>query len=327
MTINAGYVSLSIGFLLTFALGAVMDWRYLAWCGIVFPVISLIGLFILPETPHWLIQKDRIEHAYSSLLWLRGDSNIAQNELNAHLFRINDEKKSAQISQATASWRDFFKPSALKPIVIIFSFILFFNLSGTYLIIYYAIDILSQVHLAIDPKNTSVVLSVVRLIVTVGFCWLFMKVKRRNIYLIAGIGSAFGSLALAACIYNPSIFPNETIKSWATGSLLLIYVATNTGFMIAPGFLTAELLPTKTRGRLAGCIYTYFSVVTFILNKFFPLLSEHIGIAGVLFVFGIASLATVSVIFFMVPETKGRSLLEIERYFQNHGWIYKKNSF
>lgn len=326
VTINFGYVSLSVGFLLTFALGAAMDWRYLALCGTVFPIVTLIGLLILPESPIWLIRKNSIDKAYSNLLWLRGDSNIARNELNEHLSRINLEKDAAQNLPNTTSWRDFIQPSALKPIVIIFSFILLFNLSGTYLIIYYAIDILSQVNLIVSPQNASVILSVVRLIVTIGFCWLLMKVNRRNIYLTAGIGSAFSTLALAACLYNPNLLPNETMKLWTAGSLLLIFVATNTGFMIAPGFLTAELLPNKTRGRLAGYIYTYFSIVTFILNKFFPRLNEHIGITGVILVFGLASLANTLVIYFLVPETKGKSLLEIERYFQTHGWIYKKSN-
>lgn len=107
--------------------------------------------------------------------------------------------------------------------------------------------------------------------------------------------------------------------------MLLMYTATNTGFMIAPGFMTGEMLPAKIRGRLAGYIYTYFSVVTFILNRFFPNLNQHIGLTGVIFVFGLASLATTTLIYFTVPETKGKTLLQIERYFQTHGWIYKSS--
>lgn len=323
ITINVGYVSLSVGFLLTFSLGAVMNWRYLAWSGIIFPMVTLFGLFILPETPLWLIRNGNIDKAYKNLLWLRGDANIARNELNENLSRLNQEKESSQNSSAQTSLRDFLRLSVLKPIVIIFSFIMLFNLSGTYLIIYYAIHILSQVQLTISPTNTSVILSVVRLIVTIGFCWLFMTVKRRKIYLIAGIGSTISTLLLAGYLFmKPDV---SAVSMFIIGSLLLIYVATNTGFMIAPGFLTGELLPAKIRGRLAGYIYTYFSVVTFVLTKFFPLSNTYIGLTGVLFVFGLTSLATTALVFFMVPETKGISLIEIEQHFQSNGWIYKRN--
>lgn len=323
-TINVGYVSLTTGFLLIFTLGAVMGWRLLAWSGIVFPIVTLIGAIILPETPLWLIRNGQTERAYKILVWLRGDPNIARNELHENTARLNQEKDMAQNIGETRSWRDFLRPSVLKPTVIIFSFILLFNLTGTYLIIYYAIDILSQFKMMISPVNANVILSSVRLIVTVGFCWLFMRVNRRTIYLTAGIGSTISTLALSAYLFKRNEFSNESSMSlWLAGSLLLLFVTTNTGFIIAPGFLTGELLPAKIRGRLAGYIYTYFSIVTFILNKFFPLLNAYIELTGVLLVFGLASLATTALIYFMVPETRGRSLLTIEQYFENNGWIYK----
>lgn len=323
---------MSFGFLLTFALGAVMNWRYLAWFGCLFLAIPIVGLFILPETPVWLTRNGKIEQAYKNLLWLRGDVNIAQNELNEHLSRLNQEKDSAAQNNNDTSYRDFLQPSVLKPIVIIFGFILFFNLSGTYLIIYYAIDILSQVDLTVSPLNASVILSLVRLIVTIGFCWLVMHVKRRMIYLVAGIGSTFSTLTLASYLYMKQYSNVGGDESTATRIdmlisllLLLIYVSTNTGFMIAPGLMTGELLPAKIRGRLAGYIYTYFSIVTFLLNKFFPQLNEYIGLCGVLMVFGLASLLATALVFFLVPETKGVSLLKIERHFQTNDWIYRQN--
>lgn len=324
ITINFGYVSLSAGFLLTFALGAAMNWRFLAWSGVVFPAITLIGLLILPETPNWLVRHDQIEKAYKNLLWLRGDPNIARNELNETLSRFNKEKETASKSGNSHSWRDFLQPSILKPIVIIFSFILLFNLTGTYLIIYYANDVFSQVNFQISTEYVNVALSTVRLIVTFGFCWLFMHIKRRTIYLIAGIGSTISTLALAIYLHIEKNSVNKwAISPWVAGSLFFLYVATNTGFLIAPGFLTGELLAARIRGRLAGYIFTYFSIVTFVLNKYFKQLNAFVGVTGILLVFGIASLANTVLIFFMIPETKGKSLDQIEQYFQTHGWIYK----
>lgn len=334
--LNVGYVSLSFGFLLTFALGAVINWQYLAWIGCLIPMITISGFFILPETPVYLCRNGHIERAYNSLLWLRGDANIARNELNEHLSRLNQEKDAAAVqnggnSESSMSFRDFLQPAVLKPIVIIFGFILFFNLSGTYLIIYYAIDILSQVDLIVSAEYASAILSVVRLIVTIGFCWLFMHVKRRMIYLLAGIGSSMSTLCLAGYLFTRQYLNRGTssasatpIDVWISGLLLLIYVSTSSGFLIAPGFLTGELLPAKIRGRLAGYIYTYFSIVTFVLNKCFPQSNEYIGLCGVLLVFGMASVITTALVFCMVPETKGISLLEIEQHFQTNGWIYSR---
>lgn len=306
-----------------------MTWRLLAWSGIVLPILTLISLmFIVPESPIWLIRHNRNSDALKILKWLRGDTNIARNELNANLARIDQEAATTtQQSIITTSWRDFFQPYAFKPIVIIFSFLVLFNISGTYLIVYYALDIISQVNLVISSQNANVILSIVRLIVTIGFCWLFMHYKRRRIYMIAGIGSTLSTFALSYFLFRGKTQQNQTsFDAWIAGTLLLIYVATNTGFMIGPGFMTGELLPARIRGRVAGCIYTFFSVITFILLKVFPLLNAYIGLVGVLFVFGIASFLTMALIYFMVPETKDKSLLEIEQYFQHHGWIYRSQS-
>lgn len=327
---NVGYVSLSIGFLVTFALGGIMNWRSLAWTGIILPILTLIGLaFVVPESPIWLIRHDQKSKALKNLIWLRGDINIARVELNQHSTRLNEEKANAQRLPASSLWRDFCQPYALKPIVIIFSFILLLNLSGTYLIVYYALDIISEANLVIGTKNANVILSTVRLIVTIVFCWLFMHVRRRRIYLIAGIGSTISSFALGLFLHvGKNALENRSILGghWIVGLLFVIYVATNTGFMIAPGFLTGELLPARIRGRFAGYIYTFFSIVTFVLMKGFPLLFDQIGIVGALFIFGAASLLTTALVYFMIPETKGKSLLEIEHYFQQHGWIYRSQS-
>lgn len=326
---NVGYVSLSIGFLLTFALGSIMSWRSLAWAGIILPILTLVGLtFIVPESPIWLLRHDQDNKALKNLIWLRGDTIIAHMELNQHTTRLNEEKANAQRSPASSLWRDFCQPYALKPLVIIFSFIFLFNLSGTYLIVYYALDIVSKANFAIGTQNANVILSSVRLIVTIVFCWLFMHVRRRRIYIIAGIGATISSFALGYFLYKgKNALENQTIlDNWIIGSLFVIYVATNTGFMIAPGFLTGELLPARIRGRFAGYIYTFFSIVTFVLMKVFPLLFDQIGLDGVLFIFGSASLLTTALVYFMIPETKGKSLLEIEQYFQQHGWIYRSQS-
>lgn len=328
-TMNVGYVSLSLGFLLTFAFGGIMDWRSLAWCGTLLPAITLIAIIVIvPETPLYLIRHDRVNKALENLIWLRGDANIARNELNENLVRLEQERATIQQQQPITSnlWRDFSQPYAFKPIVIIFAFLVLFNMSGTYLIVYYALDIISQVNLVVSSQNANVIISSVRLIVTIGFCWLFMHIKRRQIYLLAGIGSTISTIALAIFLYSGKIEDVPIVyHAWIAGSLLLIYVATNTGFMIAPGFMTGELLPARIRGRFAGYIYTFFSVITFAQVKFFPMSNAYIGLVGVLFVFGVASLLTTSLIYFMIPETKGKSLLEIEQYFQQSGWIYKSH--
>lgn len=322
---NMSYVSLSVGFLSVFVLGALFTWRIITFTFIILPILVCIGLCFLPETPVWLVRHGQQTKAYKSFEWLRGSKDLARNELNEYLARFEQEKAHAAArAERTSIWYNFTQSAVLKPLFIITAFIALFNISGTYPIVYYALDIISQVGLEASKESIAIYLSLIRLIVTVGFCVIFMRVQRRSFYLFAGIGSTVSTLLLALFLQNRTVIGVAPhYDQWIVGLLLIAYVATNTGFMIMPGFLIGELLPAKVRGQLAGYIYMFFSVVTFGVVKIFPAVGAGIGIVGILYVFSGASFLTAALVYAMVPETRGKSLLEIERYFQESGWRYK----
>lgn len=326
-TVNVGYVSLSIGVLVAFALGAVHHWRTIAWASIVLPSITLIAIAIIPETPIWLVRKGRIDKALESLTWLRGNKVLASDELGRLTSRIEADKllEKEQHEQSQNFWAICARKAVYRPAIIVLLFILFFNVSGTYLIVYYAVDIIADLNLPlIDKSSATLILSVVRLVVTVLFCWLFIHVPRRKIYLLAGIGSTLSTATLAFYIFGDfSKIVGTTTDMFVKSALMATYVATNTGFQIVPGFMIGELLAAKVRGRVAGYLYTLFSIIVFGITKTFPSMKSNIGFDGILVVWAVASLAATILIYFTVPETKGKTLDEIEDYFRNGGWIYR----
>lgn len=326
VTINVGHVSISFGFLLTLALGSIMYWRLVAWIFIILPTTSLISIAFLPETPLWLVRHDRVEKAMQNLLWLRGDKSIAEEELNNIKVRFEREQfmDSENNNKTNSIWSECMKRSTLKPIIIISLFLFLFNATGTYLIVFYAVDIIADLHLTINANAASVILAVIRLVVTIGFCLLFLRSTRRSIYLLSGFGSTLSTICLGFYLLTQRQSEPSTYDTIIIGTLFTLYIVTNTGFLMAPGCLIGELLPAKIRGRLAGYIYTLFSAIIFILTKIFPMLSKCIGISGIMFIFGFASLATTALVYFMVPETKGKSLDEIEDHFENSGWIHRR---
>lgn len=312
--------------LLAFALGAFLHWRTIAWVCVVMPAITLFTIAIIPETPVWLVRNGEIDRALKSLTWLRGNKILGTNELNKLSSRFDDDEsqEKQQNEQAQSIWKICTKKAVHRPTVIVFLFIIFFNLSGTYLIVIYAVDIVNDLKLPMIDKSTgTVILSAIRLAVTVLFCWLFIHVPRRKIYLLAGIGSTFSTAALAFYIFagfSNGLDPATDVCF--KGTLITMYVATNTGFQITPGFMIGELLPAKVRGRVAGYLYTTFSIIIFIITKLFPSMRNQFGIDGILVVWALASLAATMLIYFTIPETKGKSLDEIEDYFRYGGWIY-----
>lgn len=323
-TVNVGYVSLSIGVLVAFALGAFFHWRTIAWISVALPAFTFLTIAIIPETPIWLVRNGRCKEALKSLTWLRGDKVLATYELNKHKKRLEEDQilDEQQNDHPQNMWT---RKSVYKPTIIVFLFIIFFNISGTYLIVIYAVDIVVDLNLSLINESTAtIVMSSIRLTVTIMFCWLFLHVSRRKIYLLAGIGSTLSTTALSIYIFaNFSNNTSPTADMCIKGVLMTTYVATNTGFQITPGFMIGELLPAKVRGQVAGYLYTSFSIIVFIITKTFPSMRAHIGIDGILLVWAVASLAATLLVYFMTPETRGKSLDDIEDYFRYGGWIYR----
>lgn len=330
VTINVGYVSLSIGVLITYTLGSFYSWRSIAWACTFFPAITLCLLPFIHDTPTWLIRHGRFKEARASLMWLRGNEVAVEREIAVITRSYEDEKlleqtKKTETDGSTSPWSECKQKFVYRPAIIVLLFILLFNVSGTYLILTYAVIIVEDLHLpSIDKSFATVLISIIRLVVTVIFCWLFLHVPRRKIYLIAGIGSALSTISLACyLIVAPdgiSSLANTAIK----GALLAAYIATNTGFQITPGFMIGELLPAKIRGKIGGYIYTMFSVYVFFLTKSFPFVKRYVGISGIFMQFGLASIAATLLVYFTVPETRNKPLNEIEEYFRHGSWIYQK---
>lgn len=89
-----------------------------------------------------------------------------------------------------------------------------------------------------------------------------------------------------------------------------------------PGVMVGELLPAQIRGRVAGYIFTGFNFFFFIVAKVFPYVSQRLKSHGVFMMFGIASFGASLVMYLFLPETKGKTLGEIEDYFQEKNWFW-----
>lgn len=323
MLINFTYVSYSIGILVVYVLGTFLHWRYVAWCGIVLPLISIATLSAVPiESPTWLIRNGYKEQAAKVLYWLRGDPSIANRELQDIQIRYEQEQYDQQLeceSIRTACART----EVLKPLILVGVFQMLLLLTGTYLIVFYAVDILSDLGTSVNSMTAAVLTALVRLSMTIVCCFAFYYMQRLSIYVPAGFGSGMTSTLLAIYLLYRYDEPKTNVDIFISFILMLIYIAMNTGFMVAPGFMIGELLPAKIRGRISGYIYAMFNISFFCLAKLFPYFKDTVKIYGVFLLFGAASFLATALIYFMVPETKGRTLGEIEDYFKQSTWLYR----
>ncbi|XP_017780645.1 PREDICTED: facilitated trehalose transporter Tret1 [Nicrophorus vespilloides] len=318
------FASYSFGILLVYALGSWFDWRLVAGSSTLLPLIAATLFFVLPESPVWLVKKNRDEDAKRALVWLRGGNNIqAKQELQQLVSRIDSQQNPGNSKSA---WKQMLEPRVIKPFIILNIFNIMQIFSGTYLIVFYAVDILSNISGGeIDHFLAAVLTACVRFIFTIVASILLAFVGRRTLALASGIGTGISALCLGTFLYFQA---DCSGSGYFAAFCVLIYVAANTiGFMILPGVLLGELYPANIRGFIGGLTFTSFNFILFVITKVFPLIRDLIGVHGVFWVFSLSSFFASIFLYLMLPETKGKTLEEIEDYFgqKNILWVVNNN--
>lgn len=332
------YVSYSTGILMVYALGATVHWQTVAWLATILPLLSLASFTLLPESPVWLVRNNREEEAGKALTWLRGAHNggkAAKQELQQLVDRVHSEEE-ARMRQGTntSSWKMFFKPEVIKPVAIVNVFNMVQIVAGTYLVIFYAVNLISETDNeagGIDKFLAAVLTAVVRLVFIIVACFLLLWVGRRPLALFSGVGSSAAALAVGSFLYyrisSPDPSPSPAADTWIVAGGILLYVATNSvGFFVLPGIAIGELLPVKIRGSFGGYIFAIFNLALFFIAKVFPSMLHAMGSHGVFWMFGLSSLAGTIFVYLFFAETKGKSLEQIEDYFaeKNVLWLTRK---
>ena len=163
----------------------------------------------------------------------------------------------------------------------------------------------------------TVVIGVVQVVATIAACTMMDKLGRRKLLIIAGIGMALSCVTFGL-YYNVSRANPASTESlgWlALASLIGYIVAFSLGWGPVPMLFMSEVLPARARGTASGATTLVNWGLAFIVTKFFASLQEAAGLDGSFLLFGVACLGAVVFVYQKVPETKGRSLEEIEQFF------------
>ncbi|XP_031836351.1 trehalose transporter 1-like protein isoform X2 [Nomia melanderi] len=316
------------GILLVYALGASFTWDVVAFCGIILPLMALIAFTLIPESPVWLVRQAKLKKARKALLWLRGGNTdqvnteiaILEARVKADLARkIISTSYTDQMFSAISTILD---PTILKPLIIINVFNILLLSSGTYIIVFYAVELISNIGGEnINNYFAAVITAVIRLLFTLIGSTLLLFLGRRSLGILSAFGSGVASLFLAGYILTRK--ESSSIDVYVVGVCLLMYVAANSlGLMVLPGIMGGELLPQRARGIGGAFSFFVFNMFTFAVTKIFPMISEAVGIPGIFIIFGSSALLETAFIYVALPETKNRTLQEIEDYFQQKNLLW-----
>jgi sugar porter (SP) family MFS transporter len=285
----------------------VFEWLFAEeiWRGMLgteIPVALLFFLLLLftPESPRWLVANKREDEALVTMIKIGG-----KEQAEVQLTEIREVMK-----EKTGGFRELFSPALRRPFLIGILLPMFSHLSGIAAIMYFAPNIINE---AIDSVESSFMGAVLVGVVNSAFTFVAIqyieKTGRRKLLLIGVVGASI-SLAGVGIMF-------------ALGSTLIIipllcYVA-SFAFSYGPivWVIISEIFPTRIRG-LAVSIGSFSLMVTgFFITLTNPLLIESIMPSGTFFLYAGLTLPAIWFIWKFVPETKGKSLEEIEKYWKS----------
>ena len=207
------------------------------------------------------------------------------------------------------------KPEMYKPLVISMTFFGFQQLSGIFVVIVYASKISVEAGVTLDPFLCTVLIGIMRVIATIVVAFTLDSFGRKPITVGAGTLMSFCMLGLAAILQFPSF--STQYASWLPTFLLLAYIFTSTlSFLTVPFSMLPELFNQQNRGLAAGLASGFMHFSSFLLIKFYPDMLDVMGIELLFVFYGGMSLIGVVFVQLFVPETKNKTLVEIEKFFK-----------
>lgn len=278
-------------------------WRGMFGTEIPIAILFLVLLFFVPETPRWLISKGRFDEAESIMEKINGKAYAL-----SQMAEIKD-----LVQKETQGIRELFKPYLKIPLLIGILLPMFSHLSGIAAIMYFAPNIINESVQSVESAFLGAVLvGVVNSAFTFVAIANIEKFGRRKLLLVGVVGAFFSLLGVGVLFYVGSsyvIIP------------LLMYVA-SFAFSFGPivWVIISEIFPTRIRG-IAVSLGSFSLMVTgFFITLTNPILIEKIQASGTFILYALLTLPAIWFVWKFVPETKGKSLEEIERY-----WREKKN--
>jgi len=295
-----------ISYLIDYAFAGAGAWRWMFAMAVVPAAAFGFGLLFIPESPRWLVGRGLADKARAVLERIR-----APGQVEAEFTQI---QQSAH--QQKANWAELLSPVLRPAMVVGVGLAVAQQITGINTVIYYAPTIfkfagLSSASVAI---LASVGVGVVNVILTVVAMQLIDRVGRRPLLLASLAGMSLSLIVLGLAFKLPQLSGS---LGWIAVTSLMLYVGS---FAVGLGpvfwLILSEIYPLRIRGRAmsVGTVANWGANLIVALS--FLTLTQVMGKSATFWLYGIVSIGAWLFAFFLVPETKGKTLEQIEAHWR-----------
>src|SRR5690606_35410312 len=274
-------------------------WRYMLGSETIPAMIFLVLLFLVPESPRWLVKNKREKEAFSILEKVNGTAGATQ---------VLAEIKLA-LNMESGTIRELFKPGLRVALIVGVVLSLFSQITGINAIIYYAPEIFKSIGFATDSAFTpTIFIGLVNSVFAFVALWLIDKAGIRTLLLWAVSGMVICLLAVGICFHF-----NFSEAPWLLIFILGFIACFATSLGPIPWVIISEIFPTKIRGvAMSFCTVVLWTGVV-LITQLTPILLQNMGGAFTFWMFMVNAIILLVFTYKMIPETKQRTLEEIEQ--------------
>ncbi|XP_043968083.1 solute carrier family 2, facilitated glucose transporter member 8 [Gambusia affinis] len=294
--------------------GLFVDWRWLAICCSLPPSLLMVAMCFMPETPRFLLSKGKRREAEEALRFLRGPDAPIEWECSRIEDACNEQGSTFHLS-------DLKDPGVFKPLLISILLMVFQQMTGINAIMFYAEDIFVQAHFK-ESELASVIVALIQVIFTGIAAVIMDRAGRKVLLVISGVAMMLSTTAFGVYFYLTPKVPSGALAppadlTWLALASMAVFIA---GFAIGwgpiPWLIMSEVIPIRVRGFAGAAVVLSNWGMAFVVTKTFQDMMNLLTSAGTFWLF--ACMCGLNIIFtvIFVPETKGKSLEQIETLFR-----------
>jgi len=279
-------------------------WRWMFGLGAIPAIVLVLGMIALTESPKWLVSKNRIEEARKALA-----RTMSPDKLSEEIKTIQNS-----LDAKPSSWKDVLAPWVRPTLIVGIALAFFQQLTGINTIIYYAPTIFEFAGFSSHKVSilATVGVGVVNVLMTIVAIWFIDRIGRKPLLYIGMTGMAISLGILGLAFYMPQMA--EALKMLTVLSVVL-YIAS---FAISLGpifwLIISEIYPLGVRGRAMSIATMANWGFNLVVASTFLTFIDKLGKAGTFWLYAVICVTGLIFCYLYVPETKGRSLEDIENF-------------
>lgn len=282
-------------------------WRAMLGMEALPAAVFLIILFFVPESPRWLVLKRKEEKAVSIFSKIYCSVDSALEQLN--------EVKTVTSSESKSEWKVLLKPSVLKAVIIGAAIAILGQFMGVNAVLYYGPSIFENAGMSSgDSLFYQVLVGMVNMLTTVLALLIIDRVGRKKLvyYGVSGMILALVSIGVYF-LWGDTL--NISVYFLLTFFLFYVFCCA-ISICAVIWVLLSEMYPTKVRGLAMSIAGFSLWIGTYLIGQLTPWMLQNLTPSGTFFLFAFMCIPYVFIVWKLIPETTGKSLEEIEIYWE-----------